>query len=131
MTFAPPPVDDALAARLLELALSSLRSGGQADVFVERSVRRVEGLTLGRSDERAHVPVLREDRGAALRAVSSESSRLVHVAGAADDRLERAWRGESCDGGARGESALPDGAPSLFARLAAAAREAVAREPRL
>ena len=65
--FAPPSVDRHLAERLVEGALGSLprylpgHPGGQAqaDLFIERSVRDVRGVSLSIDDERPHVPVLR------------------------------------------------------------------------
>lgn len=68
-------------------AAAGLAPGGQADAFVETASREARGMHLARSSERPHVPLVRDERGVALRFVSHELSRCVHMSGDPDERL--------------------------------------------
>ena len=82
-----PLVDPDVAFRVLERALA--RGGDFAELFCEN--RR--GFTLSIDESRIERPQSGSERGAGIRVVDGEVTRLAHVDGLAEDDLIRAARG--------------------------------------
>ena len=77
-------LDESRADALL-LELVPRGAAAAADLFVERTRRAVLGVQILADGERGGVPLLRDDRGVALRRLSPQEVRGVHVSGEADD----------------------------------------------
>ena len=98
-------IDESIAARVLERALS--RGGDFAELFCEE--RR--GFSLSIDESRVERPQSGSERGAGIRVIDGEVTRLSHVDGLAEDDLLRAADGLASGlGGTATDSRAPEGA---------------------